>query len=144
MIVNLTPHDMHIFAAGTPDRIEPGTVTPTHIIPPSPRHRPVLLGHRVIDAMTMTVDGIVVDDVAFGADTGQADWLPEPSPGVGYLVSLPVGLAATHRSDLLVVHEPVRDHQGHALGCRKLARPVRVGADRIGVGRPVTVGVAGR
>jgi hypothetical protein len=40
-------------------------------------------------------------------------------------VSLPVGLAATRRGDLLVVHEPVRDRHGNALGCRKLARPVR-------------------
>jgi len=78
--------------------------------------------------MTMTVDGIVVDDVAFGADTGQADWLPEPQDGVWYLVSLPVGLAATHRTDLLVVHEPVRAMSGSALGCRKLARPARVQA----------------
>ena len=128
MIVNLTPHAMHFFPAGTPDRIEPGTVTPTHIIPPSPCHEAVRLGHRVTAAMTMTVDGIVVDDVAFGADTGQADWLPEPQDGVWYLVSLPVGLAATHRTDLLVVHEPVRAMSGSALGCRKLARPARVQA----------------
>jgi hypothetical protein len=28
----------------------------------------------------------------------------------------------------LVVHEPVRDMSGSALGCRKLARPARVQA----------------
>jgi hypothetical protein len=125
MIVNLTPHPMHFYPAGTPDRIEPGTVAPTYTIPPAPWHPPVRLGHRVVNARTMTVDGICVDDVAFGAEGAQADWLPEPTDGVWYLVSLPVGLAATHRTDLLVVHEPVRDTEGHALGCRKLARPVR-------------------
>ncbi len=140
MIVNLTPHDMHIFPAGTPDRIEPGTVTPTHIIPPW--HQTVRLGHRVTATMTMTVDGIVVDDVAFGADTSQPDWLPAPHDGTWYLVSLPVGLAAAHRTDLLVVHEPVRDMNGRTLGCRKLARPVRTRPDHAGTRRPVTVGVA--
>ena len=125
MIVNLTPHPMHIFPAGTPARIEPGTVTPRHVIAPPPWHQPVRLGHRVTTTATMNVDGIVVDDVAFGADTAHTDWLPAPRDGVWYLVSLPVALAATHRTDLLVVHEPVRDTDGRALGCRKLARPVR-------------------
>jgi hypothetical protein len=144
MIANLALHDMHIFPAGTPDRIEPGTVAPTHIIPPSPWHQPVRLGHRVTAAATLDVGGICVDDVAFGADTGQAVWLPEPGEGVWYLVSLPVGLAASHRSDLLVVHEPVRDHHGHALGCRKLARPVRTQPVSVGAGRPMLAAATGR
>ena len=122
-LVNLPPHDIHIFPAGTPDLIEPGTITPTHTIAPAPHT--VRLGHRVIDSHATSVDGIVVDDVAFGAEGAPADWLPEPRDGVWYLVSLPVGLAATHRVDLLVVHEPVRDPRGNALGCRRLARPYR-------------------
>ena len=144
MIVNLTPHTMHIFPAGTPDQIEPGAVTPTHIIPPTPCHEAVRLGHHVTAQATLDVDGIVVDDVVFGAGTAHADWLPDPAHGIWYLVSLPVGLAATGRSDLLVVHEPVRDPGGHALGCRKLARPARTQPGRTGIGRPTVLGTAGR
>jgi len=124
VLANLTLRATHIFPAGTPDRIEPGTVTPTHVIPPSPHHQPVRLGHQVAAPAALNLDGIVVDDLEFGADTDRVDWLPEPAEGTWYIVSLPVGLAATHRTDLLVVHEPVRDLNGNTLGCRKLARPV--------------------
>ncbi len=122
MLINLTPHPMHIFPPATPDRIERGSVAPSHVVPPS--SHTARLGHRVVGTAP-PVDGICVEDLVFGADSHRADWLPVAAEDVWYIVSLPVGLAATDRTDLLVVHEPVRDLDGSAIGCRKLGRPVR-------------------
>jgi hypothetical protein len=120
-IVNLTPHPMHLFGPSTPDRIEPGTVPATQVIPPSQDPPAARLGHTVFGAEDLGI-GVTVERVAFGPDNGQPS-LPEPVEGIWYLVSLVVGLAATGRSDLLVPHEYVRDLDGAVVGCRKLARP---------------------
>ncbi|SCL17883.1 hypothetical protein [Micromonospora inyonensis] len=48
-VVNLTPHPVHVYPVATPDRIEPGSVTPLCVIAPSDRHQPARLGYRVIE-----------------------------------------------------------------------------------------------
>jgi hypothetical protein len=78
-----------------------------------------VLGEDLID------ERIPVERVAFGPQAGQVSPLPEPRDGTWYVVSLVVGLAASHRDDLLVVHEYVRDLDGCVIGSRKLARPQR-------------------
>jgi len=123
MIVNLSPHPLHIYPADTADRIEPGSV---RVIPPSDEHPPARLGHIVVGTGIIH-DGVLIEDLAFGADTGQVNWLPEPVPGTWYVVSLVVGLAARRRTDLLVPHEYVRDLDGAIIGSRKPGRPVRTG-----------------
>jgi len=48
--------------------------------------------------------------------------LPEPQPGVIYIVSLPVAICCTDRRDLVVPDEAVRDSDGHVIGCKRLSR----------------------
>jgi len=124
MIVNLTPHPLHIYPQDTPDRIAVGSVAALRVLPPPAQHHPARLGHQVLSA-ERAHDGIPVEQVAFGVADGPVSDLPEPRPGTCYVVSLVVGLAAVHRDDLLVLHEYVRDLDGRVIGCRKLARPQR-------------------
>lgn len=125
MIVNLTPHPLHIYPPDTPDRIAAGSVTPLRALPPSAQYQPARLGHQVIGAEHID-DAIPVVLVAFGPGDGRVSDLPQPRPNTWYVVSLVVGLAAAHRADLLVVHEYVRDLDGHVIGSRMLARPAAV------------------
>ena len=126
MIVNLTPHAMHIYPPGTPDRIDPTTVPASGIIciPPSEHYPPVRLGHIITGTATVH-DGIPIEDVIFGVYSRKVNWLPEPLPGAFFVVPLVVGLAASDRNDLLVPHDDVRDMSGCIIGSRKLARPAR-------------------
>jgi hypothetical protein len=124
MYVNLTPHPLHLYPSDTPDRIAPGSVAPTRTIPPSPAHPPTRLGHTVVGT-GFCLDGVVVEDVAFGAEAGHTTTLPEPAAGTWFIVSLVVGIAARDRDDLLVPHAYVRDLSGSVIGSRKLARPSR-------------------
>lgn len=122
MIVNLTPHPLHIYPPDTPDRIALGSVAALRVLPPSAQYPPARLGHQVLGEQRID-DDIPVARVAFGPREGQVSDLPEPRAGTWYVVSLVVGLAAAHRDDLLVLHEYVRDLDGHVIGSRMLARP---------------------
>ena len=124
MIVNLTPHPVHIYPSDTPDRIEPGSVTTLRVIEPSAQHQPVRLGQHVVGDDDLDL-GIPVERVAFGSSNNGVTTLPPTVEGTYYLVSLVVGLAASDRNDLLVPHDTVRDISGSIIGSRKLARPSR-------------------
>lgn len=121
MIVNLTPHPMHIFPMDCPDRIVPGSVEPLWTLPACDG-RPARLGETVVSpARFLDADfAAPVVDVVFGT----AETLPPPVDGVWFLTSRPVAMASRDRTDLLVPHLPVRDLDGSTLGCRALARPV--------------------
>ncbi|MDG4803656.1 hypothetical protein [Micromonospora sp. WMMD980] len=123
-IVNLTPHPVRVFPEDTPDRIEPGSVTPLRVVPTSTAHQPARLGQHVLGPEHLDLD-VPVERVAYGAAHHDFPPLPPPLPGTYYLVSLVVGLAATSREDLLVCHDTVRDLNGCIIGVRKLARPHR-------------------
>ncbi|MGC4885732.1 hypothetical protein [Micromonospora sp. DT227] len=123
-IINLTPHPVRIFAGDTPDRIEPGSVTPLRVVPVSKEHRPARLGQHVIGPDHLDLD-VPVERVAYGAAHHDVPPLPPPFPGTYYLVSLVVGLTAIGREDLLVCHDTVRDLDGCIIGVRKFARPHR-------------------
>jgi hypothetical protein len=139
MIVNLTPHSLNIYPPETADRIEPGSVGPLQVIPPSTAYPPAPLGQTVVGT-GFVHDGVVVEDVAFGADAGHTTNLPDPVPGIWFVVSLVVGLACAHRDDLLVPHAYVRDRSGSIVGSRKLARPAR--PDRAGQRELAAAGAA--
>ncbi|WP_430788182.1 hypothetical protein [Actinoplanes sp. G11-F43] len=124
MLVNLTPHPLRFFPAGTPDHIDEGSVAPRLVLAPSAQHRPARLGQQTTGESVTVVDGITVDVITFG-DTATSPQLPPPHDGTWYVVSLAVGLAANHRDDLLVLHEYVRDPNGRIVGARKLGRPGR-------------------
>lgn len=59
------------------------------------------------------------------AQFGRVYGLPDPEPGVRFIVSHPVALWATlhdpERDDLLVPDDAVRDEHGQPIGCRALA-----------------------
>ena len=122
MLVNLTPHPLHIYPPDTPERIVAGSVTPLCVIPPSADHRPARLGQTVIGDDDLGI-GIPVQRVEFGPQSGSVDTLPEPVEGTWFIVSLVVGLAASDRRDLLVNLDYVRDVDGSIIGSRKLAVP---------------------
>lgn len=125
MFVNLTPHPITIYPADTPDRIEPGTVTPTRIVPPSATHPPARLGQTNLET-GFSYDGVAIEDVAFGPDAALTPTIPDPVAGTWYIVALVVAIAARDRDDLLVPHAYVRDLDGSIIGSRRLGRPTRV------------------
>lgn len=101
-IVNLTPHDIHLRTA------ERGLLT----IPRSG----IVARVAVREEQVRTLHGVPVCRVSYGT----VEHLPEPSPGVWYVVSLLVRQAAPDREDLLSPGEPIRDDAGRIVGCATL------------------------
>jgi len=126
MIINLTPHAIDIYRAGTPDVVTPATEAPVLTLPPSGNvarireqrlpGEPAVYGTEVLDIKGL--DGIL--DVAFGYVIN----LPPALPATWFVVSLACALAIPQRRDLLVPYEQVRNEGGTVVGCRRLARPV--------------------
>lgn len=117
MLVNLTPHPLHIYPRDTPDRIERGSVEPGMVIPPSDivaRIGQVELGTVYLNGCDLPVEYVEYHHVV---------GLPDPQPDTWYVVSLALALAHD-RADLLVIYREVRDMDGATIGCRQLARPV--------------------
>lgn len=101
MVKNLTPHPVKILGEGWTVEI--------------PSTGVLRLREEIRDAGT--IDGIPVIRRVFGEIEG----LPEETPGVFYIVSLPV-FAATNRKDFLAVGETVRNEKGEVIGCKNLVR----------------------
>lgn len=57
-------------------------------------------------------------------ETGEVVGLPDPEPGVWYVVSALVRLAVPERDDVLSPGPLVRDEHGRPTGCRGLVRNV--------------------
>jgi hypothetical protein len=72
------------------------------------------------DPITVGGHEVAVASVGFGEVVG----LPDPVPGVGYVVSRAVAEAVPGRADVFYPDIPVRDEQGRIVGCRALARAV--------------------
>lgn len=132
MIVNLTPHPLHIYPADCPDRIEDGAVEPLFSVAPSGKTAR-LVENSLGTWFTLAFDGQVPAESftavpVEGVEYGHIDGLPVPdgyeTPRTWYVVPLVVALAAPGRSDLLVPYRDVRNINGTVVGCRQLARPV--------------------
>ena len=69
---------------------------------------------------TVDVDGVAVpvNATSFGDVTG----LPDPQPGVAFVVSAITAQAVRDRDDVFIVDDSVRDADGRIIGCRALAR----------------------
>ena len=52
---------------------------------------------------------------------GQVEDLPEPAPGVAFVVSRLVAAACPERKDLVIPGPLVRDESGNPVGCRGLS-----------------------
>lgn len=121
-IINLTPHDMHVYPPDCPDRIESGNVQPIAVIPPAPAEmRAPLDKTRIREARPLMYDGAEIP-VNVIRHHGSSN-LPPPEPGVWFVVALVVGLANPDRRDLLVPDEAVRDLGGSMIGCRSFGLP---------------------
>jgi hypothetical protein len=139
MIVNLTPHPLHIYPSNCPDRIEFGDVNPDFTVAPSgqiARLAEEALGTWFVDAFDyegtspeQSLTAISVEGVDYGSVYGLPPLDTEATdvnlrPRTYYVVSLVVALAARNRPDLLVPYREVRTIAGTVVGCRQLARPV--------------------
>lgn len=101
---NFTPHKV-VLVKSDGDRIEippEGTVPRVRM---EVRETGEVLGVPVVETVAAGVEG-----------------LPEPRPGVYYIVSRAVAAACPDRDDLLVPDDLVRDGEGRVIGARRLAR----------------------
>ena len=104
VIVNLTPHDINLFRG---DELVEKIVS-------SGTARVSVRSEKVGE-----INGYPISKNCYGEIIG----LPEPQPGVFYVVSALVAQAAAgRRTDLLVVNDTVRDQDGRIIGCRGFAR----------------------
>jgi hypothetical protein len=130
VLINATPHPIHIYSqdtprqGATPEQLAAGMLA---AIPAA--EKPARLG--MIELGTWHYEDVWVDDercVGVGIEAveySHVNDLPEPTPGVRYIVSLPVALAcAGHREDLVSPYLDIRDVDGRVIGCQMLARPV--------------------
>lgn len=134
MIINLTPHPIHLYEADAPDVLDPGspraqewlrmTILPATTGPARITERPLRPRHRYgAEALRRNnLPGIV--DVEYGHLSG----LPASRPQTWYVVSLACALAIPGRTDLVSPYWQVRNAEGTVIGCRGLARPVTAAA----------------
>lgn len=121
LLVNLTPHPMHLYPVGTPERVDPTTVTPIAVIPPAAPHRPVRFGQRNLGPDNIDI-GYPVHRVALGQSDTDNTVLPPATDGTWYIVSTLVALAHPTRTDLLMPYGTVRDLDGQTIGTTGFAR----------------------
>jgi hypothetical protein len=131
VIVNLTPHPIHIYGPATPDRIEPdGEYEPILTVEPSGQI--ARLGGEGVASWAIEHDdtSLPIDCINYGEVIGlpafnAQEWDgSDDAPRTYYVVSLVVALGKRARPDLLSPYREVRTMQGSVLGCRALARPV--------------------
>ena len=110
-LINLTPHDVNIVD-------EDGMPILTVISSGLARCKATTVRIGTVDIETE--NGIVTipeTTTSFGDVYG----LPEPENNTLYIVSRPI-VEATHRADLRIPNETVRDEQGRIYGCLSLGR----------------------
>lgn len=122
-LINLTPHDMHVYAPDTPAVIHQSGYQPIRVYPASgdiARAAEIELGSWRLGPETIA-------DVEHHHTVGLPPYagdMDSRDREVWYLVSLVTALGARGRGDLLVPHLAVRDLSGRVIGCRAFARPV--------------------
>jgi len=99
--INLTPHVINEVVTGLS-------------LPPSGTIARVSASNTVVD----NIDGIEIYQTVYGEVIG----LPEPQPGVYYIVSGAVLSACPDRKDLLAPGELVRNADGQPIGCKGFRR----------------------
>lgn len=107
-MINLTPHTISILD---------GANNPVLVLPSAGVARAASTRTCV---GTVDADGISipVNVTSFGDVVG----LPDPQPGIGYVVSVLTAQAVKNRDDIFVTDDAVRDAEGRIIGCRALAR----------------------
>lgn len=117
--INMTPHPVRIYRAGTPDRVEDPDDGVAMVLEPSGKF--ARLSESVLGEDTVLNDEGVEIPVSL-VSYAEVEGLPAPQEGVAYVVPLMTALAAAERDDLLVPYEQVRNLEGTVVGCRRLGR----------------------
>lgn len=120
MVINLTPHPVHIYRPETPDGAPPAELQ-RHLLaslPPSGRTAR-LSTTELGPAGIVDIAGVPVG--VAGVRFGELEGVPAQADGVVYVVPLVSALAA-RRGDFLVPHGQVRNADGTVVGCRLLGR----------------------
>lgn len=106
-LINLTPHAISILDEAN---------NPVLVLPSAGVARAASTRTCVGTVETEGIS-IPVNATSFGEVVG----LPDPQPGVGYIVSVLTAQAAKGRDDIFVTDDAVRDAEGRIIGCRALA-----------------------
>ncbi len=122
-LINLCPHPVVFYPPDCPDTVAMGQVTPLRLI--DRERQPARMRTEQYDGepVQSVGDGPAQVEVhRVGFDPRQITGLPEPTPQIHYIVSLPIALALPERDDLLVPWREVRNRSGTVIGCRGLCR----------------------
>lgn len=120
-LVNLTPHPIRVYENHIPDRITDLNEGVIFEVPPAEKPARIAmidLGHERYVYDEVSGRSTWVDWQQFG----QCHDLPQPQPGVTYIVALVVARDQTHRSDLIFPVSEVRNERGTVVGCRGFGR----------------------
>lgn len=107
-LINLTPHAISILDEAN----NPVLVLPSDGVARAASNRTCV---GTVEAGGISIP---VNATSFGEVVG----LPDPQPGVGYVVSVLTAQAVRGRDDVFVTDDAVRDAEGGIIGCRALAR----------------------
>jgi hypothetical protein len=112
-VINLTPHAVVLMPEG-PDGPSV-TLEPSGVVARCATQR-VRAGEVEIAGLTVPITR---------TSFGRLEGLPDPQPGVLYLTSALAAqaAAASGRTDVVMVDDPVRDEAGRVIGARALALP---------------------
>ena len=112
-LINLTPHDIVI----ADENCQPMLVIPRHT-----GSSPARVRQQRVKVGEITVNGVRIP--ISRSEYGEVEGLPEPQPGVYYIVSMFVAQALPHRTDLLVPDtgpgSACRDEKGRIVGVKYL------------------------
>lgn len=110
-LINLTPHDIVLVDENN---------DPIITIQPSGKLARVSTSTEMVGVIRVKGKRIRVTESEFGEVTG----LPDPTPGVAYVVSLAVINALKKkritRTDLFIPNESVRNDKGQVVGCKSV------------------------
>ncbi len=119
-----TPRDEVTFINATSHDITLITATGNTTLPTSGLFARVArqaCGLSTLQGKTTTADHVEVNIIEL-RPTSTIDDLPDPQPGVVYIVSQLTALAARHRTDVVFPHDEVRDTAGRLMGVRSFAK----------------------
>lgn len=109
-LVNLTPHDVHLYVGETKVATFPKAANPARA-----SQSAKAVGQVIVEGHTLPI---------FFVTYGDLQDVPPVTDDTMYIVSVIAGQAmlAAGRTDFLIVHDTVRDDKGQIVGCRGFAR----------------------
>ncbi len=108
-LVNLTPHRLVVGEGVLPSVDLPASATPARVLEKIRPHDSIRVDDREVPVVALSQEGIVEN-------------LPDPVPGVFFVVSRVTAASAVARADVLFPYGEIRDADGRIVGCCALAR----------------------